>query len=91
MASILLAAHTSVDRNDACLGRSVQLGFNRKNGKVFLVDEEYRVGMMYGGFLLEWHTCHECSHEGFAEDFFGDESHGRRCLRCGVLYLGHLA
>ena len=91
LATELLSAHLSGDRNEAKLGTSIQLGFNRNSGKVFLADEDYRVAMMYGGFLLEWHSCHECGHEGFAEDFFDEASSARRCTRCGVLYLGPLA
>lgn len=91
MAADLLTAHLSGHRNEAELGAAIQLGFNRNSGKVFLADEDYRVAMMYGETLLEWHTCHECYHEGFAEDFFDEASKARRCAHCGALYLGHLA
>jgi hypothetical protein len=90
LASELLAAHHDLSRDTALLGASVQVGFNQITGHVFLEDEEHRVAMMRGEELEEWHTCHECDHEGFAEDFFS-KAPGYRCDRCGVSYLGTLA
>lgn len=90
LASELLAAHQDLSRDTALLDASVQVGFNPITGRVFLQDEDYRVAMMRGETLEEWYSCHECSHEGFAEEFFG-KAQGPRCERCGVLYHGALA
>ena len=41
---------------------------NRNSGYVFLTNSEYQVAMMNGDKLEQWHTCHNCGHEGFEED-----------------------
>jgi hypothetical protein len=42
--------------------------FNRNSGHVFLTNSEFQTAMMNGDDLETWYFCHECGHEGFAED-----------------------
>jgi hypothetical protein len=41
---------------------------NKNSGFVFLVNSEYQTAMLNGNVLEIWHNCHNCGHEGFAED-----------------------
>lgn len=42
--------------------------FNKDSGNVFLTNSEYQVAMMNGDKLESWYYCHNCGHEGFADD-----------------------
>lgn len=50
---------------------------NQNSGYVFLTNEDYDVAMMNGDTLEKWHTCFNCGHEGFTEDFEHDPSDER--------------
>ena len=50
------------------LSDGVHLMMNACSGFVFLTDEDFRVAMMNGRKLEQWHNCPECGAEGFAED-----------------------
>jgi hypothetical protein len=54
----------------------VEVQFNTMSGCVFLVDEDYKVWMMNGDGIEEWHNCPECGHEGFLEDMEHDGNFG---------------
>ena len=41
---------------------------NRISGNVFLTNSDFQTVMLNGDNLEIWHYCHNCGHEGFAED-----------------------
>lgn len=57
------------------LSDGVTVEFNPNSGNVFLVDEDYNVGMMNGDKLEQFFSCSDCGAEGFKGDFEDDESH----------------
>jgi wobble nucleotide-excising tRNase len=61
----------------------VNVEFNPNSGNVFLVDEDYRVWMMNGDDIEEFHTCSYCGNEGFAEDI--ESYHDEDCEGCKEL------
>jgi len=56
------------------LSENIKIEFNPNSGCVFLVDEEFNIGMMNGGDLEQWINCPECGTEGFLEDMI-EEGH----------------
>ena len=67
-ALLLSALNTSKDLTKF-LGDGVAVEFNPMSGNVFLVDEDYNVGMMNGAFLEDFHNCPNCGAESIASDF----------------------
>ena len=51
------------------LNRKVILEFNPNSGNVFLVDEDYNVGVMEDKALVQFFYCGECGEEGTRVDF----------------------
>ena len=64
MAGQLLTHLKDIDAGD---GLTVE--FNPNSGKVFLVDDDFRVWMMLGDRIEEFFSCPECGNEGFKQDF----------------------
>jgi len=56
------------------LGDNIKVEFNLNSGCVFLIDEEFNVGMMNGDDLEQWINCPECGTEGFLEEMI-EEGH----------------
>jgi len=47
----------------------VHVMFNKMSGYVFLTNDEYQVAMLDGKELLDYYSCPDCGHEGFAHEF----------------------
>ena len=58
------------------LGDGVAVEFNPSSGKVFLVDEDYRVGVIEEGKVVEFKNCSNCGYEGTDEDYTFDKKNG---------------
>lgn len=78
MAKDLLEAY--LDSNIKPL-EGLKIGFNAESSAVFLTDEDYRSFMMNGDNLEEWFNCPECGHEGFKEEFEGQD-----CKECKRIF-----
>lgn len=63
--------------NGTCdfLSDGVAVEFNPNSGMVFLVDEDFNVGVLKNGALVQFFTCVECGTEGTEQDFEGDKEH----------------
>lgn len=63
--------------NGTCdfLTDGVAVEFNPNSGEVFLVDEDFNVGVLQDGSLVQFFSCPVCSEEGTAEDFADSEEH----------------
>lgn len=70
---------TAYCENKDILGDKVVLEFNPSSGKVFLVDEDFKVCMMNGDALEEWFYCPQCGHEGFKEDMKHGNENDTEC------------
>ncbi len=57
------------------LYEGVAVEFNAHSGFVFLIDEDFNIGMLNDDTLEQWHHCSECGVEGFREDVVDDEHH----------------
>lgn len=66
MAAELLSAYCESPPD--FLSNDVCVMFNSYSGYVFLTDEDFKVAMMNGEKLEQFHTCPECGGEGFAEE-----------------------
>ena len=63
---------------------TVKVGFNSGSGSVFLFDEDYNTFMVgYNEKLAQWHNCPDCGHEGFKEEFEGQD-----CEDCKRIFNG---
>ena len=62
------------------LGDGVSVSFNTHSGCVFLSDEDFNVGVMVGGELVQFFSCPECGNEGVKEDGFTVNTH--LCKSC---------
>ncbi len=60
--------------NDGCdfLNDGVELWFNTNSGSVFLCDEDYNVGVIENGKLVQFYSCPNCGNEGTQSD--GEEN-----------------
>jgi len=67
------------------LSENVKVEFNPNSGAVFLVDEEFNVGMMNGENLEQWLNCPECGTEGFLEDMIEE---GQDCCHSFLIESG---
>lgn len=67
-AARLLTAYCDGSQDHDFLEDGIAIEFNPNSGSVFLVDEEFNVGMMNGDKLEQWLNCSECGNEGFLED-----------------------
>lgn len=75
-----------VDGNKpAFLEDKIHIEFNPNSGSVFLVDEEYNVGMMNGDDLEQWFNCPECGTEGFLEEMIEE---GQDCCHTFLIESG---
>lgn len=59
----LLKAYAN-NRGVDFLGDGVQVWFNSNSGIVFLADEDYNVGIMEDGGIVQFYSCPECGNEG---------------------------
>ena len=59
----------------------LKVGFNSNSGYVFLEDEDYNTFMLNGENLEQWFNCPECGHEGFREEFEGQD-----CEQCKEIF-----
>lgn len=50
------------------LGNGLQLNFNMNSGYVFLTDEDFNVGIIENGKLVQFYSCFNCGNEGTQED-----------------------
>lgn len=72
------------------LGDGVTVQMNANSGYVFLTDEDFNVGMMEGGRLVQFFSCPECGAEGtrtdeeFCEQGYCPECHNMRKCSCPV-------
>ena len=64
---------------------NVSTEFNPNSGCVFMVDEDYNVGMMNGDDIEQWINCPECSTEGFLEDMIEE---GQDCCHTFLIESG---
>lgn len=67
------------------LYKGVNVFMNKNSGKVFLSDEDMRVGVLEGGRLVEFYSCPECGYEGTQEEAIADnhnfEAHDGYCSK----------
>ena len=73
-ATNLLTAYC--DGGQGFLEEKIAIEFNPNSGCVFLIDDEFNVGMMNGDTLEQWLNCPECGEEGFLEDM---KENGKDC------------
>lgn len=78
MVGDLLKAYKSNHDKTNFLGTGIKHEFNPNSGNVFLVDEDYNVGMMNGEDLEDFFSCPICGHEGFLEEMY----HGEETPEC---------
>ena len=80
MAADLLKAYcrTSPD----FLNGGISIEFNMNSGYVFLVDEDYTVGMMNGDDIEQWFNCPICGNEGFLQEMIDD---GAECCHAFLM------
>ena len=81
MAAELLTAYCN-DIPDF-LGDGVTIMMNSNSGYVFLTDEDYRVGMLEDGKIIEFVSCGNCGAEGLITDEdLGWNQHEGLCSEC---------
>lgn len=54
------------------LESGVALNLNKNSGYVFLTDENYNVGVMEDGKVVQFYSCPICGYEGTQEDALND-------------------
>jgi len=69
-AAKLLSAYCDQDHDFLYDGVAIEL--NPDSGCVFLIDEDYNVGMMNGDTLEAWLYCPTCGTEGFLDDMIDE-------------------
>lgn len=74
MVGDLLKAFKGLNDHTVLLGNGVKPAMNTGSGSVFLVDEDYNVGMMNGDYLDDFLTCPDCGYEGFIDDILTEGS-----------------
>jgi len=67
-AAKLLVAYCDPQQHTDFLDEDIAIEFNPNSGSVFLVDQDYNVGMMNGENLEQWINCPECGTEGFLDE-----------------------
>jgi len=72
IAADLLKAYCKISPD--FLAEKIKIEFNMNSGCVFLIDEDYNVGMMNGDDLEQWLNCPECGTEGFLEEMIEEGS-----------------
>lgn len=74
IASKLLALEHTAD----FLTDGVAIEFNMDSGKVFLVDEDYNVGVLNSDktAVVQFITCSNCGYEGIKENYEFDKGNG---------------
>ena len=77
LAAELLLLFRSPRDKTVRLGESVSPEYNPISKTVFLVDINFRVGMVRDGFLEDWYICPTCKEEGFLDSL----SCGAACCR----------
>lgn len=82
-AAKLLTAYT--EKGADFLGTGVTVQFNTSSGYVFLVDEDYVVGMLNGDDLEQFFSCGDCGKEGFLEEWGVEEDKEDTCEGCADL------
>ena|ERR1035441_3819938 len=63
MAADLLKAYAN-DKNTVDFGDNVNVFMNDTSGNVFLSGEEFKVGVLEDGKVVEFYSCPECGNEG---------------------------
>ena len=63
----------------------IAIEFNPISGCVFLIDEDYTVGMMNGDDIEQWFNCPECGTEGFLQEMIDD---GAECCHAFLMEAG---
>jgi len=63
MAADLLKAYAN-DKNTVDFGNNVNIFMNDSSGNVFLSDEDFTVGMLEDGKVVQFYSCPECGNEG---------------------------
>lgn len=84
-AAKLLTAYCDPNQDTDFLDEGIAIEFNSNSGCVFLIDQEYNVGMMNGDDLEQWLNCPECGEEGFLEDM---KENGKDCCWAWMLESG---
>jgi len=70
------------------LSGKVSVEFNPNSGCVFLVDEDYTIGMMNGDTLEQFHNCPQCGMEGFLEEMITE---GQDCCASFLVDAGYIS
>jgi len=70
-AGVLLKAYAE-DQTDF-LNEGLTLNFNANSGIVFLSDEDYNVGVLEDGKVVQFFSCAQCGYEGTQADAVEDE------------------
>lgn len=67
MAADLLKAYAN-NKNSVDFGDGVNVFMNTNSGSVFLSDEDFTVGMLEDGKVVQFYSCPNCGNEGTQED-----------------------
>lgn len=64
MAADLLKAYANGKGATGFLGDGVNVFMNKNSGNVFLSDEDYNVGVLEDGKVVQFYSCPQCGNEG---------------------------
>lgn len=83
IASELLSALAEINTKSNFFGEGLTLNFNTGSGYVFLSDEDFNVGVMEEGKLVQFFTCSECGWEGTKSEYDSDKKNGdtKKCCK----------
>jgi len=78
--------------NGTCdfLTDGVTVEFNPNSGVVFLTDEDYNVGVLEDGALVQFHYCGDCGWEGTEDDLENETEEYKKLHTLKNGYLEHV-